>query len=240
MIVASHGKEYHLFLQRSHALSAAKLLGLWRSTDLALEWEELWNATAQHDHGWVETEDNQLVKDGAPLHFLQATLQDAISIAERSMLRSYFQSTKGGVLVSRHFEYLYSHEDEPAAKEAVKNWQHRRELWMQSLGLNESWVDSHYEMLLWADTLSLKILCDPSDFTHSLTLKAKDHFFEVTRSSRTDIGLAPWPFQLPSLEFEIEYFKVPLRNYRSSKDLAAQFRLESRVVEQVKVQPAKA
>jgi hypothetical protein len=227
MIVIPRSKSFEIVFQRAHALLAAKLLQLWRGRN-DLDWVELFNATSQHDHGWVETDCKSLLKDGAPVHFLEVGKSDALEVSEKAIRHAYLQSTRCGVLVSRHVEHLHSSDPETETVQTVGSWRRRRQGWMEEHGIESVWVERHYELLLWADTLSLLLTCRPSTFTESLELVAQGESFELSESSEQEFSLSPWPFQVDRLEVEYEKIKVPRRTYQSSQELRRELEAASR------------
>ena len=90
---------------------------------------------------------------------------------------------------------------------------------MEEQQIESEWVERHYEMLLWADTLSLLLICPPSEFTDSLTLSAQEVSFELLSLSKTEFTLTPWLFHQPKLSVDYERLVVPERFYHDSQDL---------------------
>ena len=199
------GKGWEIIYQRNHALLAAEMLTPWPVDRRPQPWFELLNACSQHDHGWLESRLDSLVdEEGQPIDFLHMTTEATLAMSRRNLRNAEAQSRWCAILVARHLEYLFSAKDDSATAAMAQQTLSARHNWMKEVDASEAQVEELYELLSWADSLSLLVCCQPSEFTESLALKAQGQEFQA-RPVRQDVWtLAPWPYLQDSLSLQYE------------------------------------
>lgn len=213
MICRRKGDGWEIVYQRNHALLAATMLEDWAEEKRVQPWFQLLNACSQHDHGWQENEDDPRVsEEGYPADFLHMPMDTTLAMSRRNLRNAEAQSHWCAILVARHAEYLYSFKDDDQTKAYLKEVHGERRQWMKEIGVDEGPVEEMYELLRWADSLSLLVCCEPSDFTRSLELVAQGEEYTARdcQDGRT-WTLHPWPYRQRSLslEYEVRYLSQP-------------------------------
>lgn len=206
MICKPHGDQgWEIIYQRNHALLAAEMLAPWPQDRRPQPWFQLLNACSQHDHGWMENKLDPLVDEhGHPVDFLHMTTESSIAMSRRNLRNAEAQSRWCAILVARHLEYLCSVKDDPLTAAFAKETRASRQAWMEEVQTTSQHVEEMYELLMWADSLSLRVCCQPSEFTESLTLKAQGQEFQASRVEHDVWTLAPWPYAQDKLNLQYE------------------------------------
>lgn len=205
MVCEREGQGWRVILQRQHGLMSAKLLAEWSAPRRLEPWFELLNACAQHDHGWDElADDGWIDEQGAPLDFLHMPAWAMRSITERNLAAAHLQSRWSEALMARHAETLCSLKDDPDLRTLGQEVQQRRERLQADLGVTPEHLESLYELLCWADSLSLMLCCGPGPFASSLQLRAQGQHFEARAITSWLWQLRPWPFDAASLRIPVE------------------------------------
>lgn len=193
-------KGWEIIYQRNHALLAAEMLAPWPAERRPQPWFELLNACSQHDHGWLESRLDSLVdEEGQPIDFLHMTTEATLAMSRRNLRNAEAQSRWCAILVARHLEYLFSAKDDTATADLARQTRSARLDWMKEVSASEAQVEELYELLSWADSLSLLVCCQPSEFTESLALKAQGQNFQARQVQEDVWSLSPWPYLLDSL-----------------------------------------
>lgn len=197
---------WEIIYQRNHALLAAELLAPWPARRRPQPWFALLNACSQHDHGWLEIEADSLLDEyGQPVDFLHMPTDSSIALSRRNLRGAEAQSRWCAVLVARHLEHIFAFKNEPATEAFVTEIRKIRQAWMAESGLRETNVEELYELLCWADTLSLLLVCQPSEFTESLALRAQGQTFTLRALHPGAWQLNPWPYRQEKLSFDYEF-----------------------------------
>lgn len=220
MIVREFEDHYEIVNQSAHALLAERLLKPWQEVMPDLDWPTLLLATTQHDQGWNPTDLRGTLNNDKPLNFLDVDLAEAAQISQRSVNWGFAQNEKCGILVAEHFHFLYGRKDTEELQEMGEELARRRDEAMANCGLTQDWLKQHYQMLFWADTLSLLIVCRPSGFTRALSLKTDQYPFSFTQHSPEEYSLSPWPFAPKSYRYEYEFRRCPGRAFATEEELA--------------------
>lgn len=211
---------WEIIYQRNHALLAAEMLVDWPEDKRPEPWFQLLNACSQHDHGWRENEKDPLLNEhGHPMDFLHMTTESSIAMSRRNLRNAEAQSRWCAVLVARHLEYLFSFRPEPEALAFSSQTLAQRQGWMAEIALTEDQVEAMYELLLWADTLSLLVCCQPSEFTRSLHLAAQGQQFQAAEVEQGVWTVAPWPYRVPSVKLDYEVRHLPQARFDSAEEL---------------------
>lgn len=219
MIVRQREDSLEIVHQSAHAHLASRLAGLWQAQVPHLDWPQLLLATLHHDHGWIENELAGDLLDEKPRHFLNIDLDRAVDICQSSVDTAFCVSSACGVLVSRHVEYLYGGKPHRGLQRAARGWKQRRVKAMKALGADEHWLEDHYSMILWADTVSLIICCQQSGFTGALTNGLQEQGQTFERVDDTQFTLTPWPFREKSYRLSYEYHTLKKESYQSAAEL---------------------
>ena len=217
MIVRQTDSGFEIVYQSAHAHFASQLAALWQEILPNLDWPQLTLATLHHDHGWIPNDISGDLHDGKPRNFLNIDLDRAVHICQGSVDTAFSISSVCGILVARHMEYLYGGKPHRELQRSARSWKQRRARAMKNLGLNESWLEEHYNMILWADTVSLMICCEASGFTRALASGLQDQTFE--RLSDTEFTLSPWPFPVQAYQMSYEYHTLKTPNFRQESEL---------------------
>jgi hypothetical protein len=220
MICKKRGDGWEVIFQRNHALLAAEILADWKPEHRPQPWIQLLNACAQHDHGWQENDKDYLLSErGEPLDFLHIPMQTTLVLARRNLLNADAQSRWCAILVARHGEYLYSFKDDPDSQSYVRELKEFRTSRMADIDVSAHHVEKMYELLCWADSLSLLVCCDPSDFTRSLELKAQGREYHAEQVREDLWSLHPWPYQSQTVELDYEVRVLPQPSFASPQEL---------------------
>lgn len=196
---------WEIIYQRNHALLAAEMLADWPEEERPQPWFQLLNACSQHDHGWMENEKDPLVDEyGHPVDFLHMTTESSITMSRRNLRNAEAQSRWCGILVARHLEYLFGFKNEPGTEQFVAEVRGLRHGWMGEIGESVENVEQMYELLCWADTLSLLVCCQPSEFTESLRLKAQGQEYQAREVGEGVWTVEPWPYRHARLHLDYE------------------------------------
>lgn len=205
MICKRHAEGWEIIYQRNHALLAADMLADWAEARRPQPWFQLLNACSQHDHGWMENEKDPLVDEqGHPVDFLHMTVESSIAMSRRNLRNAEAQSRWCAILVARHLEYLSTFKDDAESSAFGTEVQRLRRDWMAEVGAKEAHVEEMYELLCWADSLSLLVCCEASDFTRSLALRAQGQEFSAREVGGGVWTVSPWPYRSDRLHLEYE------------------------------------
>jgi hypothetical protein len=219
---------WEILTQRNHALLAAELLAPWPPERRPQPWFQLLNACAQHDHGWLESELDCLVDEtGRPIDFLHMTIEASLGVSRRSLQHAEAQSRWCAILVARHLEYLFSAKDDPATLACAAETRSRRQAYMEELGVSRQHVEEMYELLCWADSLSLVLCCQDLEFTRMLSLQAQGRDFTVHQLGRDRWSLSPWPYPEARLRLQYEVRVLPQSRFADAKALRQALRQAS-------------
>ena len=220
MICRQLDQGWEIIYQRNHALLAAEMLADWRPEQRPHPWVQLLNACAQHDHGWQENDGDALVNEqGHPVDFLHMPMDTTLEMSRTNLTNADSQSHWCAILVSRHAEYLYSSKDDEETQAYVEEVKEFRAQRMKAVGVTSDQVEKMYELLCWADTLSLLVCCQPSEFTRSLELNAQGQEFKAVDQGDEVWTLSPWPYESPVVKLDYEVRHLPQSTFASSLEL---------------------
>ncbi len=211
---------WELIFQRAHAWLAYQMLLELRDEFKTPRWSAVLAATLLHDHGWREWEEPGVTVHGEPKSFLGTPAELAVQLIERGLASTRHQSLATSVLVARHLEYLFEGKGLP--EQTLTQLKKQKRLWLKALGLTDRELEKDYELVLWADTLSLLLCVDDQDFCQSLTLHLHDLTWRVWRADTQEVWhLDPWPFRQHSLEFSLETYRLGPGPFTDSEELRA-------------------
>lgn len=216
---------WEIVFQRNHALLAAQMLVPWQGSPRPEPWLELCNACAHHDHGWNELDGDARVDDrGQPVDFLHTPLDRTLAMSRRNLRSASAVSQWCAILVARHAEYLYSSKNDPETDAYLAEVKAHRRQQMEKIGASDERVETLYELLQWADSLSLLVCCPPSDFTRSLPLKAAGRNYQATRIGTDRWTLNPWPYAEAHLELHYETRTLAGSSFADDEELGRALR----------------
>lgn len=219
MICRRRGQGWEIVFQRNHALLAAEMIFDWKPESRPQPWFQLLNACTQHDHGWNETVSDALVdKNGHPVDFLHMPMEVTLAMSRRNLDNASAQSRWCAILVARHAEYLYQSKDDDQTKAYLAELQAYRQTQQVQIGVSDQHMEEMYDLLCWADTLSLLVCCDPSDFTRSLDLTAQGLGYEAKENGSV-WNLHPWPYRTPYLQLQYEVHYLEQDSFASDQEL---------------------
>lgn len=220
MICKRRGEGWEIVFQRNHALLSAEMLAPWREEKRPQPWAQLLNATAQHDHGWREDIDDALIDEhGHPLDFLHMPISHAQAIQQRNLSNADSQSRWCSILVARHAQYLAGFKEDEEARIFADQVEVYRRSRMEEIAVSDDHVNAMYELLCWADTLSLLVLCQASDWTRSLKLQAQGLHFQLEQRQETVWTLDPWPYRVEVVKLDYETRYLEQDTFASADDL---------------------
>ncbi len=220
MICRRRAPGWEIIFQRNHALLAAEMIFDWKPESRPQPWLQLLNACSQHDHGWQEVETDALIDEqGHPVDFLHMPMEVTRAMSRRNLANAAAQSRWCAILVARHAEYLYSSKDDDETKALLEEVQTFRRDQQAQIEVSDAHVEEMYDLLCWADTLSLLVCCDPSEFTELLELKVHGVTYEAQETSDGVWSLHPWPYRTPYLLLEYEVFELEQSEFASHQEL---------------------
>jgi hypothetical protein len=210
MIVNSLKDGWEIIYQRAHANLAAMILAGWKKSEDIYRRTETMIAVAQHDDQEMFWElSDHLTEQGAPLDFMQGTLDTTIEQVPMVIANAYRQGLWIALMISMHNSTLY--EPQRGTSSALNRFldeqaEHQTQ-WRKLLGVTKKRAEHTYSYMLFADTLSL-ILC-----RRQLPLQGRRLEVSVVGDQQTilvferednTIGLDPWIFEENEVEFSLE------------------------------------
>ncbi len=224
MIVNSLKDGWEIIYQRAHANLAAMILSGWNKSDDIYRRTETMIAVAQHDDQEMFWDDSvHLSKKGAPLDFLQGTLDTTIEQVPFVIANAYRQGLWIALMISMHNTCLYEPQrgTKVAVDEFLDTLQKHQTDWRKQLGISKAVVEKSYAYMLFADTLSL-ILC-----RRQLPLQGRR--LEVSPTPDNDMVLVyqreddsltiePWIFEETQMEFSLETRRLDQLSFKSEAE----------------------
>ena len=212
---------WELVYQRTHAYLSMQLLQGWRPELRHQRWLAILNATSQHDFGWEEWNgEDALEDDGRPRPFFRTPCEQAEKLARRAVRSALQQDRFCALLVARHIVQLYK-DPHPQLAELLQSMQVQIESWAQQLGLDDREIEQSYDYLLWADTASLLLCVEDSEFQKVLELKLHGQPYTLRHLQGDDWGLQPWPYQQTEHWLHWDAMLVEQERFRDAEEFLA-------------------
>lgn len=210
MIVNSLKDGWEVIYQRSHANLAAILAAEWQPVEQVPRRTELIIATAQHDDQemfWDES--RHLTEIGAPLDFSQGDLETVQHQSRMVINNAYRQGLWIALLISRHISFLM----EPLRGKSgdldafLDEQRANQQQWREQLDYTQATVDAAYDLLQWADRMSL-ILCrrelpERQRWLDVAPTPDGDMVRVMQREDQT-LALDPWVFERDAVRVSVE------------------------------------
>jgi hypothetical protein len=229
MIVNPTPAGWQIIYQQAHAQLAMQLAWHWPPSLPPARWVGLLSAVAQHDD---EQEDWHgrgghygLTPAGAPANFTQKAF--SLTQARGVLAAARFQGQWRSLLTSLHLSCLYEglRGSSPAVTAFLDDLKARQQRWRRTLKLTKAAADAAYDLLHWADRLSL-ILCrhELPDRGRALEIchGPDGRRYEVCRPQPDGpVQVSPWPFSTPSFEVSVETQVLRQLRFRDDAELAA-------------------
>lgn len=194
------------------------------------------SATLQHDHGWQEwLEDDLLNARGEPRSFVVTPARQAAQLARRGVDNLLFQDRLAALLVARHVDVLYRIHKDPLLDQVLDGIALEAEDWRQQLGIASEALSQAYSFLLWADTASLLLAVEDADFLALLQLQHQGQDYRLVAQQPGHWTLDPWPYVASELELSWEVFELDSINFESSEHLRQQLLAASPRLRQVRL-----
>jgi len=232
MIVNPTPTGWQIIYQQAHAKLAMQLAWHWPPTLPPARWVDLLSAIAQHDHeqeAWHGRGGHYgLTPAGAPADFTQKEF--SLPQAQGVLAAARFQGRWRSLLTAMHLSCLYE-ELRGSSKEVtafLDELRRRQQQWRRALKVTKAEAESAYDLLHWADRLSL-ILCRrelPEMGRRSEIHSGPDgRRYDVCRP-RPDgpVQVRPWPFAVPRFEVSVEALTLNRLQFRDDADLAQALR----------------
>ncbi|ALW84686.1 hypothetical protein AUC43_06090 [Hymenobacter sedentarius] len=232
MIVNSTPAGWQIIYQQAHALLAAQLAWLWPPTLAPDRWMGLLAAAAQHDDEQEEWHKrgghHGLTPAGAPANFTQKEF--SMAQARGVMAAARYQGQWRSLLTSMHLSCLYEslRGSTPAITDFLDELRTGQQQWRRALKVKKEEAQSAYDLLHWADRLSL-ILCrgELPEMGRSLEISRgpDGQRYDVRQPHPGGpIHVEPWPFVLDEVEVTVEASLLTQLQYRDDAELAAALR----------------
>ena len=236
MIVNPTPTGWQVIYQQAHALLAAQLAWAWPPFLPPNRWVGLLAAVAQHDdeqaawHG--RGGHHGLTPAGAPANFTQVAFSPEQATGVLHAAR--FQGRWRSLLTSLHLSTLYEPLRGGAAHidEFLDELQASQARWTRALHLTKTQVRQAYDLLHWADRLSL-ILCrqELPELGREVEISAlppghQPHASYVRQPAGpgTPVLVRPWPFAAPELTVSVEAQDLHQLQFQDDAALAAALR----------------
>ncbi len=235
MIVNPSPAGWQVVYQQAHALLASQLAYAWPATTLPpARWVGLLAAIAQHDdeqEAWRGRGGHHgLTPVGAPANFTQKEF--SLGQVRELLAAARFQGQWRSLLTSLHLSCLY--EELRGSKQETTNFldelKRQQAAWTKALGISKAEARQAYDLLHWADRLSL-ILCrqELPEMGRELEiyhhpLGKGSHYVSQPAGPGTAVVVRPWPFAAPEFEASVEVSNLNRLAFADDADLAQALR----------------
>jgi hypothetical protein len=222
-----------LFAQREHAHFAANLAVPWRDTmaDCMHPRQEILNAIAMHDDGWVDWDRHPQVRDDLPIAFDEIQLVDSLAIWRKSIDSGRQFGPVEGYAIACHFSRLLrahdhwkQNEQDRALAESFLEWSADFQIacvkeWTELSSTNVA-ADClrAAEFVRFFDELSIWILCGERTGPYRIATPSGLPI-TFTPQSTNLISVAPWPYELPEVNVSAVGRLVPKGKHPLGSDL---------------------
>ena len=232
MIVNSTPAGWQVIYQQAHALLASQLAWLWPPTLPPDRWVGLLAAAAQHDDEQEEWHGrgghHGLTSAGAPANFTQKEF--SMAQARGVLAAARYQGQWRSLLTSMHLSCLYEslRGSTPAITAFLDELRASQLQWRRALKVKKEEAQSAYDLLHWADRLSL-ILCRGELPEMGRTLEISHGpdgcRYDVRQPSPGGpVHVQPWPFALAEIEVTVEGSILTQLQFGDDAELAAALR----------------
>ncbi|MBF9141297.1 DUF3891 family protein [Hymenobacter properus] len=232
MIVNSAPAGWQIIYQQAHALLAMQLAWHWPPTLPPDQWVGLLAAVAQHDdeqQAWHGRGGHYgLTAAGAPANFTQKEF--SLAQATDVLAAARFQGRWRSLLTSLHLSCLYEglRGQSREIDDFLDDLRARQQRWRRALKLTKAAAQQAYDLLHWADRLSL-ILCRHEIPEMGRTLEIYHgpdgrsyHLRQPVPNG--PVLVEPWPFQAAEIEVSVEASTLTQLQFRDDAELAAALR----------------
>ncbi len=233
MIVNPTPIGWQVIYQQAHALLAAQLAWAWPPFLPPARWVGLLAAIAQHDdeqaawHG--RGGHHGLTPAGAPANFTQ--LPFSLEQATGVLHAARFQGRWRSLLTSLHLSTLHEplRGSQPGIDTFLAELRAGQARWTKELHLTKTQARQAYDLLHWADRLSL-VLCrqELPEMGREVEISAlppghQRHASYVSQPAGpgTPAVVRPWPFAAKELEVSVEAQELHQLRFRDDAELAA-------------------
>jgi hypothetical protein len=227
MIVNSLNEGWEVLYQRSHANLAAMLVAGWRKHDHIPRWTELLIATAQHDDQEMLWDQAQhLTELGAPVDFMEATLDTNRLNARFVIDNAYRQGVWIALLISRHNSFLYEpmRGQDKQMDAFLDEQREKQEAWRKLLNCSKTDLERAYSFLGWGDRLSL-ILCRrelPGRGRYLDIAPGPDgEMIRVTQRDDETVSLDPWVLEEDEMTVSVETRQLKQLKFENEAEFGA-------------------
>ncbi|MFD2721878.1 DUF3891 family protein [Hymenobacter monticola] len=232
MIVNSTPAGWQVIYQQAHALLAMQLAWHWPPALPPDRWVGLLAAVAQHDDeqaAWHGRGGHYgLTAAGAPANFTQKefSLEQATGV----LAAARFQGRWRSLLTSLHLSCLYEglRGQSKEIDSFLDDLKVRQQQWRRALKLRKAEAQQAYDLLHWADRLSL-ILCRHEIPEMGRTLEIhhgpdgrRYHLRQPVAGG--PVLVEPWPFQAAEIEVSVEASTLTQLQFADDAELAAALR----------------
>jgi hypothetical protein len=232
MIVNSTPAGWQIIYQQAHALLAMQLAWHWPPTLPPDRWVGLLAAVAQHDdeqEAWRHRGGHHgLTPAGAPANFTQKEF--SMEQAAGVLAAARFQGRWRSLLTALHLSCLYEglRGQSKEMDDFLDDLKARQQQWRRALKLTKAEAQQAYNLLHWADRLSL-ILCRHEIPEMGRTLEIyhgpdgrRYHLRQPVPAG--PVLVEPWPFQAPEIEVSVEASVLTQLQFKDDAELAAALR----------------
>lgn len=225
MIVNSLKDGWEIIYQRAHANLAAMILSGWKKSEDIFRPTETIIAVAQHDDQEIFWDQSvHLTDQGAPLDFVEGDLDKSMEQASLVIANAYRQGLWIALMISMHNSYLYEPQrgTNNTLDRFLDSQKDNQDRWLKQLGISKKLASSNYSLVLFADTLSL-ILCRRQLPLQSRRLEVSptpdNQMVMVFQREDKSIGLDPWVFEEPEMQFSLETRRLHQLVYKGENEL---------------------
>ncbi len=210
MIVNSLKEGWEIIYQRAHANLAAMILSGWKKSENIHRPTETLIAVAQHDDQEIFWDKSvHLTDQGAPLDFMEGDLDTSMEQASLVIANAYRQGLWIALMISMHNSCLYEplRGTNAGLNRFLDAQKYNQDQWRKQIKISKETAARSYALVLFADTLSL-ILCRRQLPIQSRRLEVSptpdDQSVMVFQREDKSIGLDPWIFEQPAVQFSLE------------------------------------
>lgn len=224
MIVKYTEEGWSIVLQRSHGLLAAQICGQWKKDNQPERWVETLIATAEHDDGTDELDQQDLIhENGGPRNFTMVPFDPKYcdGLIKRALAKSRYIA----ILISMHMRFLYG--NEPVAKSYCNALARKEKTWIKEIGSSAKQVNAGYGLLEFCDALSLLIcqdLVQPENRKMEISNGPDRTIYQLSLADNGHLIISPWPFQTDSFQISYETRQLSQLSFKSNRQFVKMLR----------------
>ncbi len=236
-----------IITQTAHGWLAGQFATYWGNENFYFpdDPRELQLATANHDQGWYQWEQNpQVNAENRPTDFMEMPVDEHLEIWRQSISLAASQSRYGAILISQHGRYLNER------RAAVRNGSSEGEKIQDFCNIHRKWetetlaklrkipyyakmcqpdiLQANVRLLQIFDWLSLLISMDGLSESQVFNVPGAVVDERVTISlipkSAQTLVVSPWTFRIPSFDVTLQFRQLPVEIFEDDASLQSVWR----------------